>query len=125
MSNELDLDPGRPPDPERPNHDTKGRACKGNNLRGEVKKKRQVGLARMLAQETENGLEMGRVMLEIARDPQHRDRFKAADWVVVRLMGKPAERMEVTGADGAPLSPLAKVSVEDLLALAKAKTEEK
>lgn len=106
------------------NHDTKGRACKGNNLRGEVRKKRQVGLARMLAQETENGLEMGRVMLEIARDAAHRDRFKAADWVIVRLMGRPPEKMELTGADGAPLSPLAKVSVEDLLALAKAKTEE-
>lgn len=106
-----------------PNHDTKGRAAKGNNLRGEVKAKRTRGLARFLAQETENGLEMGRVMLEIARDKDHRDRFKAADWVVVRLMGKPADKVEVTGAKGEPLNPLAKVSIEDLLALAKAKTE--
>lgn len=122
MSNELD--PTRAPDPERPNHDSKGRAAMGNNLRGEVKAKRTRGLARFLAQETENGLEMGRVMLEIARDKGHRDRFKAADWVVVRLIGKPTESVEVTGKDGAPINPLANVSIEDLLALAKAKTEE-
>lgn len=106
-----------------PNHDNRGRAAKGNNLRGEVRAKRTRGLARFLAQETENGLEMGRVMLEIARDASHRDRFKAADWVVVRLMGKPADKVEVTGAKGEPLNPLAKVSIEDLLALAKARTE--
>jgi len=106
------------------NHDRRGRATPGNNLRGEVKAKRQRGLARMLAQETENGLEMGRVMLGIARDPQHRDRFKAADWVVVRLMGKPVEKIELTGQDGKPLSPLAGVDVADLLALARAETEE-
>lgn len=105
------------------NHDRMGRAVKGNNLRGEVKQKRQRGLARMLAQQTENGLEMGRVMLEIARDPTHRDRFKAADWVVTRIMGKPPETLEVTGKDGKPINPLASVDVADLLALAKAKTE--
>lgn len=113
-----------PPACATPNHDSKGRAAKGNNLRGEVKAKRTRGLARFLAQETENGLEMGRVMLEIARDAQHRDRFKAADWVVIRIMGKSAEKVEVTGADGKPLDrPLERVSIEDLIALAKAKPE--
>ena len=100
------------------NHDRLGRAVRGNNLRGEVKQKRQRGLARMLAQQTENGLEMGRVMLEIARDPSHRDRFKAADWVVTRIMGKPPETLEVTGKDGAPISPLAGMTPAELLALA-------
>lgn len=104
-------------------HDRRGAFAPGNNARAKVKAKRTRGLARFLAQETEDGLEMGRVMLEIARDKGHRDRFKAADWVVVRLMGKPAEKVEVTGENGAPLNPLAKVSIEDLLALAKAKTE--
>jgi hypothetical protein len=108
---------------ERPDHDNKGRALPGNNLRAKVKEKRQRGLARMLAQETNNGLEMGAVMLEIARDAAHRDRFKAADWVVTRIMGKAPDKLEVTGKGGEPLNPLAKVSIEDLLALAKAKTE--
>lgn len=104
---------------ENKNHDRKGRAAPGNNLRGEVKAKRQRGLARMLAQETENGLEMGRAMLEIARDKQHKDRFKAADWVVVRLMGKPPEQVEVSGPNGQPVNPLASWTPEQLLALTK------
>ena len=111
------------PTPEA-NHDRRGRATKGNNLRGEVKAKRQRGLARMLAQETQDGLEMGRVMLEIARDPSHRDRFKAADWVVIRLMGKPPEKLEVTGKDGTPINPLHSFTPEQLLALATSKPPE-
>lgn len=106
-----------------PNHDSKGRAAKGNNLRGEVKAKRTRGLARFLAQETRDGQEMGEVMLRIARKDGHRDQLKAAEAILVRIMGKPADKVEVTGKGGEPLNPLAKVSIEDLLALAKAKTE--
>lgn len=118
MSNEA-----KQPEGVSPNHDRLGRAAPGNNLRAEAKKKKARGLARMLAQETENGLEMGRVMLEIARDATHRDRFKAADWVVTRVIGKPVEKIELTGQDGKSLNPFAGVDLADLLALAKAKTE--
>lgn len=106
-----------------PNHDNKGRAAKGNNLRGEVKAKRTRGLARFLAQETRDGQEMGEVMLRIAREDGHRDQLKAAEAILIRIMGKPADSIEVTGKGGEPLNPLAKVSIEDLLALARAKTE--
>lgn len=117
-------DEPKAPEDERPNHDNKGRACKGNNLRGQIKAKRTRGLARFLAQETRDGQEMGEVMLRIARTNGHRDQLKAADLVLVRIMGKAPDRIEVTGKDGAPVNPLAKVDIADLLALAKAKTEE-
>lgn len=111
------------PEAERPQHDQRGRAAKGNNLRGEIKKKRTKGIARFLAQETDNGIEAARAIVEIMRDKGHRDRFKAADWVVVRLIGKAPDRMEVSGAEGKPLNPFEGWTPEALLALAKTKPE--
>lgn len=106
-------------------HDRKGKFGGANDARTKAIRRRQRGLSRVLAQETRDGQEMAEVMLEIARDKGHRDRFKAADWVVTRLMGKAAEVVEVSGPNGAPLNPLSGVDVADLLALARAKTEGK
>ena len=106
------------PTPE--DHDRKGKFGGANDARTKAIRRRQRGLSRVLAQETRDGQEMAEVMLEIARDKGHRDRFKAADWVVTRLMGRAPEVIEVTGAGGKPLNPLSGVDVADLLALAKA-----
>lgn len=114
--------PAGPLSPERPNHDRLGRLAPGNNLRGEAKKKKARGLARYLSQNTRDGFEMADIMLSLARTDGHRDQFRATEWVLNRIYGPAPTKMEVTGKDGAPLSPLAKVPIEELLALAKAKT---
>lgn len=112
-----------PPSPESPNHDRRGRALPGNNLRGEAKKRKARGLARYLAQNTRDGFEMADIMMSLARTDGHRDQFRAAEWVLNRIFGPAPTKLELTGAGGKPLNPLAGVDINELLALAKAKTE--
>lgn len=102
-------------------HDRKGRLVTGNDVQQVRVQKRARGLTRYLAEAMNDGLEIGEIMARIARNDDHPAQFKAAEWIGVRLFGKPKETVEVTGANGKPLHPLSGVDVTDLLALAKAK----
>jgi hypothetical protein len=52
---------------------------------------------------------------DIVKNPVHKDRQKASEYVVNRRRGKPTERTEVTGAGGGPLiPPSASAAVEAL-----------
>lgn len=105
--------------PTSESHDRRGKFAPGNNVRQDYRVKRQRGVARMIAQETRNGKEMVAVALEVMRDAAHRDRLKAADWLMTRFAGKVRDVIEVTGADGQPINPLANFTPEQLLALVK------
>ena len=105
-------------------HTRKGKFAPGNNAAAANRTKRQRGMARLIATETRSGLEMVEAALDIMRNKEHRDRLKAIDWLTIRLCGKVPDVVEVTGKDGQPLNPLAKVDVADLLALAKAQAPE-
>lgn len=101
-------------------HDRRGRFAKGNNAATENRAKRQRGMSRRIAQETRSGMELVELALEIARERGHRDQLKAIDWLTIRMCGKVPDKLEVSGEDGKPLSPLATYTPEQLLALAKA-----
>lgn len=102
------------------NHDRRGRLVTGNDIATVRMAKRARGLTRYLAEAMKDGEEVGEIMVRIARNDEHPSQYKAAEWIGVRLFGKPKETVEVTGAGGKPLNPLSGVDVADLLALAKA-----
>lgn len=109
---------GRGPHPET--HDRRGKFAKGNNARTLARAKRRRGLERYLAQETNNGLEAGKVVVGIMRTEGHKQQFDAACYVIDALAEKLPDKVEVSGPGGKPLHPLSEVDVADLLALAKA-----
>lgn len=43
-------------------------------------------------------------LAEIVRNPSHKDRQKAIEYVLNRKHGKPTERREISGPDGQPVS---------------------
>lgn len=108
-------------DPNRNSRD--GTFKSGNRARTEVMAQRQRGMAKWIAKNTSSGIELAAAALEIARDASHRDRLKAIDWLTVRMCGKVPDKIEVSDADGRPLNPLAGLTAEQLLSLAKGETK--
>lgn len=98
-----------------------GTVTEGSSLRALSFAKRARGVSRHIHNETRGGLEIVEVALEIMRDSEHRDRLKAAEFLMKRFAGKEPEavNLSVTSPDGSVVSPLAGVSIADVLALAK------
>lgn len=102
-----------------PNHTRRGKFAPGNNAWAEARARRQKNGAIRVGNATDKGKGIVDGMLEIARDPTHRDRYKALDWLWKLYAGKEVERLEVTGPGGAHLNPLHSFTPEQLLAFAQ------
>ena len=75
---------------------------------------RPQGLAFFIRENTKDGKELAEIMLQIARDPNHRERVKTIEWLADRGFGRSVTTLEISGKDGGPIQ-VEHASAEDIM----------